>query len=234
MSVDLGPPKISPDGKWVWDGQQWVPIPSMEAVTPEVSTPLWQQAPSRSGPGLFQFGAIGAVLLVLLLVVLNSTSIISIPWPFGGGTPTTTMVHGSPKPLISDYDQANRFLNLSLAPALVGLGNTLPPLQAGCTGTLTSACLTALNASNDQMTTVLAVIAKGGIPACIAVGMKQLQADLQNMAGSLGLALHGYRDGSSDEVHAGIHQFAVVGLSLQPDAKTIDAEVPLCPKVIAP
>ena len=110
MSVDLGPPKISPDGKWVWDGQQWVPIPSMEAVTPEVSTPLWQQAPSRSGPGLFQFGAIGAVLLVLLLVVLNSTSIISIPWPFGGGTPTTTMVHGSPKPLISDYDQANRFL----------------------------------------------------------------------------------------------------------------------------
>jgi hypothetical protein len=233
MSVDLGPPKISPDGKWVWDGQKWVAIPSMEAVTPEVSTPLWER-PARTGPGLYQYGAVGAVLLVLLLVVLNSTSIISIPWPFGGGSPTVTMVHGSPKPLVSDYDQANRFLNLSLAPSLVQLGDTLQPLAAACSGTLTSGCLSALNASNDQMTVVLSVIAHGGIPACIAVGMKTLQNDLQNMAGGLGVALHGYRDGSSDEVHAGIHQFGVVGMSIQADAKTIDAELPLCPKVIAP
>jgi hypothetical protein len=233
MSVDLGPPKISPDGKWVWDGQKWAPIPSMEVAAPEVSTPLWEQPP-RSGPGLYQYGAVGAVLLVVLIVILNATSIISIPWPFGGGSPTVTMVHGSPKPLISDYDQANRFLNVSLAPELVKLGNTLKPLQASCLGTLNSDCLAALNASNDQMTIVLAVIDKGGIPNCIAIGMKAIRGDLQGMAGGLGVALHGYRDGSSDEVHTGIYQFAAVAQSLTPDANTVDAELPTCPKVIAP
>jgi hypothetical protein len=27
MSVGLGPPQVSPDGKWIWDGQKWLPIP---------------------------------------------------------------------------------------------------------------------------------------------------------------------------------------------------------------
>jgi hypothetical protein len=233
MSIGLGPPQVSPDGKFVWDGHQWVPIPTMEAVAPESSTPLWEQ-PARRGPGLFQYTAIGAVLLVLLLVVLNATSIISIPWPFGGGSPTVTMVHGSPKPLVSDYDQANHFLNDSLSPELVKLGNTFQPLLASCSGTLTNGCLAALNASNDQMTIVLAVIDKGGIPDCIAIGMKALRVDLQGMAGGLGVALHGYRDGSSDEVHTGINEVAGFAQSLRPDANTIEAELPLCPKVIAP
>jgi hypothetical protein len=233
MSIGLGPPQISPDGKFVWDGQQWVPIPTMEAVATEASTPLWER-PARAGPGVFQYSAIGAVLLVLLLVVLNATSIISIPWPFTGGSPTVTMVHGSPKPTVSDYDQANKFLNDSLAPELVKLGNTLPALQAGCAGTLTNGCLAAINASNDQMTIVLAVIDKDPIPACIAIGMKAIRGDLQSMGNGLGVALHGYRDGSGDEVHTGIQEFAAIGPSLTPDANTVDTELPQCSKVIAP
>src|ERR1700688_574391 len=27
MSVGLGPPQVSPDGKWIWDGQKWLAIP---------------------------------------------------------------------------------------------------------------------------------------------------------------------------------------------------------------
>ncbi|MHB8589395.1 MAG: hypothetical protein ACYDA0_11155 [Candidatus Dormibacteraceae bacterium] len=232
MSVGLGPPQISPDGKWVWDGQQWGPIPSMEAAAPEASAPLWEQRPAQSGLGLYQYGAAGAVLLVLLLVVLNATSIISIPWPFTGGSPTVTMVHGSPKPLVSDYVQANRFLNLSLAPALVSLGNTLPPVHAACPATMSTGCHDAVIATNQQMLNVLSVIDQGGIPACIAVGMKALRNDLQDMSGGIGVALHGFQDNSADEVNTGIVHFAVVGQSLPSDAKAIDAEVPLCPQVI--
>ena len=153
-------------------------------------------------------------------------------WP--GSSPTVTMVHGSPKPLVSDYDQAYRFLDLSLGPAIVSLGNTLPAVSSGCTGTLSAQCYTALNTTNDQMNNTLAIIDKGGIPPCIAVGVKQLRADLQNMGGGLGVALRAYRDNSVDEINTGLSQFASVAQSLQPDAAIINAEVNNCSKVITP
>ncbi|MHB8612417.1 MAG: hypothetical protein ACYDAL_08305 [Candidatus Dormibacteraceae bacterium] len=231
MSIGIGPPQVSPDGKWVWDGQRWVPIPSMEAVAPDTTTPLWQQR-TPTGPSIYRYAAVAAVVLVVLLVVLNATNIIQIPWP--GTSPRVTMVHGSPKPLVSDYDQASRFLDLSLGPAMVSLTNTLPAVKSGCTGTLSAQCYTALNATNDQLNTVLAIIDKGGIPPCISVGVKQFRADLQNMGGGLGVALRAYRDNSVDEISAGLSQFGSVAQSLQPDAATVDAEVSNCSKVITP
>src|SRR5258708_38976155 len=73
MSVGLGPPQVSPDGKWIWDGPKWLPIPPAEAGEPaaaigypapapepvaavyspaEMNPPLWQQpaAPTQLGP----------------------------------------------------------------------------------------------------------------------------------------------------------------------------------------
>jgi hypothetical protein len=231
MSVGIGPPQVSPDGKWVWDGQKWVPIPTMEAVAPEPSTPLWQQR-TPSGPSIYRYAAGAAVAVVLLLVVLNATNIIQIPWP--GTSPTVTMAHGSPIPLVSDYDQASRFLDLSLGPAIVSLRNTIPAVNSGCTGTLSAQCYTALTATNDQMNNALAIIDKGGIPPCISVGVKQFRADLQNMGGGLGVALRAYRDNSVDEINTGLSQFDSVARSLPADAATIDAEVNNCSKVITP
>jgi hypothetical protein len=155
MSVGIGPPQVSPDGKWVWDGQKWLPLPSEGAAAPPFEaasipyiapviapesepapvayvytppalvTPLWEQ-PARSGPSMYSFGALGAVGIVLVLVLLNATNIISIPWPGASSGPTVTMIHGSPKPLVSDYVLADHFLNLSLGPAIVRLADTLP------------------------------------------------------------------------------------------------------------
>jgi hypothetical protein len=231
MSVGIGPPQVSPDGKWVWDGQKWVPIPSMEAVAPEPSAPLWQQR-TPSGPSIYRYAAGAAVVVVVLLVILNATNIIQIPWP--GSSPTVTMVHGSPKPLVSDYDQASRFLGLSLGPAIVSLGKTIPAINSGCTGTLSQPCYAALNDTNDHMNNVLAIIDQGGVPPCISIGVKQLRADLQNMGGGLGVALRAYRDNSVDEINTGLSQFASVAQALQPDATAIDTEVNTCPKVITP
>ena len=44
MSVGLGPPQVSPDGKWIWDGQKWLPIPQAEPVTP-AAAPIPYSAP---------------------------------------------------------------------------------------------------------------------------------------------------------------------------------------------
>lgn len=247
MSVEIGPPQVSPDGKWIWDGQKWLPLPPAGTAEPEPQpapvayvytpaapvTPLWEQ-PARSGPSIYSFAALGAVGLVLLLVLLNATNIISIPWPGASSGPTVTMVHGSPKPLVSDYVLADHFLNLSLGPAIVNLANTLPAVKASCTAgaTLSSACHNAILATNDQMTNVLSVIDHSGIPACIAIGVKALRNDLQDMAGGIGVALHGFQDSSADEVNTGIYHFAVVAQSIQPDATKIDGEAAACPQVI--
>jgi hypothetical protein len=201
---------------------------------PQPATPAWER-PARSGPSVFTIGAAGAILLVLVLALLNLTNIISIPWPGASSSgPTVTMVHGSPQPLVSDYVLADHFLNLSLGPAMVALANTLPAVQSSCGAgaTLSSACHNAILATNDQMANVLSVIDHAGIPACIAYGVKALRIDLQDMAGGIGVALHGFQDSSADEVNTGIYHFAVVAQSLQADFNRINTESAACPQVI--
>jgi hypothetical protein len=255
MSVGLGPPQVSPDGKWIWDGQKWLPIPPAEAgetaasigyaapapepaaavYSPaEMNPPLWQQpaAPTQLSP--YRIGAAGGVVLLLIVVVLNATGTISIPWPWIPAGPTVTMIHASPRPIVSDYVLADRFLNLEVGPAIVSLANTLPPVQASCAPAtnLSTACHDAVKATNTQMLNVLSVIDHAGIPNCIAVGTKALRNDLQGMSGGIGVALHGFQDSSSDEVNTGIVHFAIVAQSLQADANMINAEVPTCSKVL--
>jgi len=257
MSVGLGPPQVSPDGKWIWDGQRWLPIPPADPVAPvapvasmpysapqpepvafvypaEVSPPLWQEPAGPTQLSPYRIGAAGAVVLVLFLVLLNVTNIISIPWPWVEAGPTVTMIHASPRPIVSDYVLADRFLNGELGPAIASLANTLPAVQASCApaNNLSSACRAAVNATNTQNLNVLSVMDHAGVPNCIAVGTKALRNDLQGMSGGIGVALHGFQDSSSDEVNTGIYHFAYVAQSLQTDANMINAEVPACSKVL--
>jgi hypothetical protein len=255
MSVGLGPPQVSPDGKWIWDGQKWLPIPPSGEVPPaasipysapqpepaaavyspaEMSPPLWQEPASTTQLSPYRIGAAGAVVLLLAVVVLNATNIISIPWPWIPAGPTVTMIHASPRPIVSDYVLADRFLNGELGPAIASLADTLPAVQASCApaNNLSSACRTAVNATNTQNLNVLSVIDHAGVPNCIAIGTKALRNDLQGMSGGIGVALHGFQDSSSDEVNTGIYHFAYVAQSLQADANMINAEVPTCSKVL--
>jgi hypothetical protein len=254
MSVGLGPPQVSPDGKWIWDGQKWLPIPPSGEVPPaagipysppqpepaavmypaEVSPPLWQEPAGTTQLSPYRIGAAGAVVLLLAVVVLNATNVISIPWPWIPAAPTVTMIHASPRPIVSDYVLADRFLNGELGPAIASLANTLPAVQASCApaNNLSTACRTAVNATNTQNLNVLSVIDHAGVPNCIATGTKALRNDLQGMSGGIGVALHGFQDNSSDEVNTGIYHFAFVAQSLQTDANMINAEVPTCSKVL--
>ena len=266
MSVGLGPPQVSPDGKWIWDGQKWLPIPeatwepAAAALIPQVAviaapvqrrvevspldipppepaafsypvavvetpvTPLWEE-PVRSGRTMYIYVGAAAVVLVMLMVLLSS-NIIQLPWPGSASSPASQ----SPRPTISDYARADR-LNTTLAPALVKVGPTLPALQSACTGTLSNACLAALNAARQQMTELLAMIDHGDIPACIASGTTTLRYDLQSMAGGLDMSVNGYQDYNGAEVYQGVYRFAYFGRSLKADTAAINTLKAKCSKV---
>jgi hypothetical protein len=266
MSVGLGPPQVSPDGKWIWDGQKWLPIPdatwepAAAALIPQVAvvatpvqrvvqvspleipppepaaysypvavvetptTPLWEE-PVRSGKTMYIYVGAAVVLLIMVMLLLNS-NVIQLPWP--GGASSSAIQ--SPRPTTSDYARADR-LTAALAPAFVKIGPTLPALQSACTGTLSSACLTALNAAQQQMTDLLSAIDHGDVPLCIAAGTAATRFDLQSMADGLNMSLNGYQDNSGAEVYQGVYRFGYFGRSLKVDAATINTQKTKCSKV---
>src|SRR5207247_3554152 len=56
-----------------------------------------------------------------------------------------------PSPLISDYERADRFLNVDLGPALVETNQALPGVNAQCTASLPPPCKDALITLNKAM-----------------------------------------------------------------------------------
>jgi hypothetical protein len=276
-SPTLLPPQLSPDGKWIWDGHQWQPLPeatwepAAEVVLPQAVpvaapiqqrvpprpveiqpqqapvrqavaaypvadypvanppvTPLWAE-PARSGLTIYMYAGAAAVVLVMLMMVLNSTNLIQLPWP---GSSSTTGIQQPPTPKTSDYARADRFLTVYLAPALPSVSHTLPALQSACTGTLSSGCLTALNAARQQMTTLLSTIDHGDFPPCIAGSAKASRFDLQSMADGLDMSLNGYQDNNGAEVFKGIYRFAYFGRSLKADPAAINAQKAHCSKAL--
>ncbi|HSO93558.1 MAG TPA: hypothetical protein VLS53_03690 [Candidatus Dormibacteraeota bacterium] len=269
MSVGLGPPQVSPDGKWIWDGQKWLPIPEatwepaaaalipraavvaapaqrvvqvspLEIPPPEPAafsypvavsetpiTPLGEE-PVRSGRTMYMYIGAAVVVLIMVMVILNS-NVIQMPWP-GGASSSASQ---SPRPTISDSARADR-LNATLAPALAGAGHTLPALQSACTGTLSSACLTALNAARQQMTDLLSMIDHGDVPPCIAAGTTATRLDLQSMADGIDMSLNGYQDNNGVEVYQGVYRFGYFGRALKADAAAVNAQKTQCSKVTPP
>src|SRR4029077_18899362 len=167
-------------------------------------TPLWAE-PAKSGLTIYMYAGAAAVVLIMLMMVLNSTNIIQLPWP---GSSSSAVVQQAPRPKTSDYARAHRFLNVYLAPALPSVSHTLPALQSACTGTLSSGCLTALNSARDQVTPLLSNIDHSDFPPCIAAGATATGFDFKSMAYGLDMALKGFQDNSGAEVYHGIYHFA--------------------------
>ena len=140
------------------------------------------------------------MILIMLMMVLSSTNIIQLPWPGGASNSAGATVRPGATPKTSDYARAERFLNVYLAPALPSISHTLPALQAACTGTFSNGCLTALNAAEQQMTTVLSTIANGDVPPCIAAGANTARFDLQSMSDDIDMSLNGYQDNNGAQV----------------------------------
>lgn len=256
------PPQLSPDGKWVWDGQQWQPVPvvlgDLAGVVPVIpasavvysppqaqapvvmypsaqaplpyavpqasEVPLWEE-PARPGGGMsmYLFGAAAVVVLIMAMMALNSLNIVRMPWQSDGQMPSRPTVTPTPAlPARTEYARAESFLNYSLAPALVTLGENGNTLSQQCTGAMTISCNDAIITADNQMVKVLAAIDHGNIPPCIAGPVARMRVDLANMQGALRLAITGFKENKATTVRAGLSQFSSQGSAFSADGKAAD------------
>ena len=72
------PPTVSPDGRFYWDGQRWVPLPAAGKTSDGQTAPSTAQASSNSGCGPVALAlvviAIGIVIIVAVESARNSAA----------------------------------------------------------------------------------------------------------------------------------------------------------------
>src|SRR5260370_10011504 len=159
-------------------------------------TPLWQQT-KGGGYGRYLYFVAAIALFVIVLIVLSSMSLVSLPFISAGSksSPNAVVVSPSPTPDTSgpDATRADRFLNGQLRPAFVVFDQTLPEVDRFCTTrNLSTACFDSIPATATQVKNVVAVIANADIPSCIGVGTAKLQAYVKCMNDQLLSSLSGF------------------------------------------
>ena len=183
--------------------EQQYPLP---VPTPDYSyggsqpdlTPLWQKT-KGGGYGRYLYFVAAIALFVMVLIVLSSMSIVSLPFISAGSksSPNAAVVSPSPTPDTSgpDATRADRFLNGQLRPALVLFDATLPAIDRFCTtGNLSTSCFDAFTATDAEVKKVMAVIAAGDIPRCIAVTMAKMKANVKGMDDQIQSAFTGFQN----------------------------------------
>ncbi len=206
-TVEAAPPAVQ------YEQQYPLPVPAPDysygGAQPDL-TPLWQQT-KGGGYGRYLYFVAAIALFVMVLIVLNSMSLVSLPFISAGSksSPNAVVVSPSPTPDTSGPDsvRADRFMTGQLRPAFIVFDQTLPGVQRYCTGSLSSSCFDALTAAEQQVKNVAAVIAKADVPSCISVGTAKLQADVKGMNDQLVSALSGFPDNNKYTVQSGVRGF---------------------------
>jgi hypothetical protein len=207
------------------------PAPAVDYgyAAPESVVPLWQQ-PKRSGKGVYLYAGGAVVLFVMVLIVLNSINLLSLPF-IGARTsstpPPAANASPTPAPIRSEYGRAVLFFDGALTPAVASLEATKAAMES-CTGDLSNICFNAMNASDQQLKNILAIIDHGSIPSCIAAPVKQLRSDFAQMDAGLQLGLKGFKDSQSSEVVNGVYQFRRVAGSQQADTIAVSNAEKTC------
>jgi hypothetical protein len=137
----------------------------------------------------------------------------------------------APTPLLSDYERADRFLNIELTPAFAALVTPLQNVQKDCSPkTMVPACKPDLIATNKAMLTGDdALNQQRDIPACIAREVNQFKYDWQGMEQGVSLAISGYNDNSYDLYLQGMVKFAEIAQYIKPDMDRITTAEKTCP-----
>jgi len=140
----------------------------------------------------------------------------------------------APGPRSSDYDRADHFLNVDLAPSLTAANNALPPVTRDCTAQLPPPCKGSLIALNKAMLDVNDAIASNqrDIPPCIGAAVQQFRNDWTAMEQGVAQAIGGYNSGSRELVFQGLQRFADMGRLINPDVARIDNAHAGCPRTV--
>src|SRR5438067_615296 len=136
--------------------------------------------------------------------------------------------------LVEWPEQADRFINVDLAPSLTAAVGPLQKVGSSCTMTgMPPSCKDALIATNKAMLATEDVLDQGHIPACIARQVQQFKYDWQGMEQGVSQAISGFVNGNNIDLYRqGMVKFAEIAQYVQPDMDRITAAEKTCPKTI--
>ncbi len=201
------------------------------AVADAEAPPLWQR--QSNGLNKYLYVAAGVIVLVIAVVLLRAMAPF-IEWPWSGGTDSAPAAAATqPLATRSDYARSDRFLRLSLTPAINALTPTFPVLKETCNGLLTVSCQNAITSSDKQVRIALAAIDHETIPVCIASPVARLRADLAASDAALQVALKGYADNQKAEVVQGVAVFKKASAPVAADAAAVAPAQRVCDTQVA-
>jgi hypothetical protein len=227
-SIHVEPVQAPPEpAQAVMDQRQPVltyPVYAVAEAAPPA--PLWQAR--ATGRNKYLYWVAGVVVLVMAVVFLRAMAPF-IVWPWSGGADAAPAA-AAPTALAtrSDYARSDRFLRMSLTPAMSALTPTIPVLKETCNGQLTVSCQAAITATDKQVKIVIAAIDNESIPACIAKPVTKLRADLAASDAALQTSLKGYKDNLKAEVTQGLSTFSRSSAPLVADARAVGPAQVLC------
>ena len=203
------------------------PAPPMPQVgdAPQ-QAPAWSTPPPRSSRlWIYLAGALALILIVGGGIYVRG-QILAMQ-----AANDQTYIASSPTPFLSDYERADRFMNVQMTPAFAALVGPLQSVESDCSPkSMTAPCKPDLIALDKGMIAGETAFEQGDIPICIAREVNQFKYDWQGMEQGLGLAISGYSNNSYDLYLQGIVKFAEIAQYLKPDMDRITAAENTCSK----
>ncbi len=199
-------------------------VPVVQEVSP---APSWQAPTRGSRTWIYITGA-------LLIVVIAVTGLYLGTQFRNQATNTAAIVSPSPSPIMSDYERADRFLNVDLNPPLAEVVDAIPAINKNCTSKLPPGCKDALIVLNKAMLDVDDAIAKNqsDIPVCIARSVQQFKFDWEGMEQGVSQAIGGFSANSRALIIQGLVKFSSIAKFLDPDITRINKAEAACPKTV--
>jgi hypothetical protein len=210
--------------------------PWLDQPPPEVPLPPAQEAPEEVPAWVTpqpKSSRVWIYLTGLLLIIVIAGGGIWIRGQFiANQADDAASLQASPTPLLSDYERADRFLNIQLTPAFAALVTPLQNVQRDCSAkTMVPACKPDLIATNQAMITGDdALNQQRDIPGCIARELNQFKYDWQGMEQGVSLAISGYNDNSYDLYLQGMVKFAEIAQYIKPDMDRVTTAEKSCSK----
>ena len=230
-SAPVAPPTPGPSPvdkpAWLDQAPAWLDPQAAVAPAPPVENepaqfPAWAAPTRKARPWIYLTGALVIAVLALTGVWVRG-QILTFQ------ATSAPVQRASPSPLMSDYERADRFLNVELAPSVVEATNTLTPVETACTPSLPPACKDALIATDKAMVKTEDVLnTTRDIPVCIAREVQQFKDDWIGMEQGVALAISGFQANSRDLTVQGLQRFGAIAQYVSPDVDRITKAEATC------
>ena len=217
-----------------WLAVQPPPQPPPASFSPEpvYQQPAYEQPPAGAAawatpaPPSNRFWIYATGLLLIVVIAIGGV----VGYNALHSAGSTSVAQATPSPIISDYERADRFLNVDLGPSLVEANQAIPAVTKNCTSSLPPPCKDALITLNNAMVDLGKAMQtyQYDVPICIGRQVDQFKNDWNGMEQGLSSAIAGFNDNSRDEIVQGLQRFAALGQYMKPDVDRISAAQKTC------